>query len=494
MTGSERPLGVLIISYLFPPVGGGGVPRAQKLVKYLPDFGIRPVVLAACPPPYLQRDESRLKDLPRHVPIYRVPHPRWHLALSGLFRGGAGGKAAPGDRPEGSAPEGASGGKPEGRTPPGTGRPAEAAPADGSAGPALPRFIRRWLRSAALSLREGLFIPDEEIVWARRAVRAGLSAVRTHRVDVLFSTSGPVTNHLVALLIRRKTGLPWVADFRDPWTDNMHFTALPWRAALERAMERAVFRAASRVTTVTQAFREGFLARYPDAAIDVIYNGFDPEDVLRLRAEAGDLRPPDGVLRFAHAGIFYPKRHPRAFFQALHDLIADGRLRPEEVRLDFAGQFDPPGRDDNRRAAEALGLGDLVVDHGPLPYGTALRLLAASTVLLLVGDLDLRAGQYIPGKLFDYLAVGRPILALLRPGEAEAIVRRLPGAYVAPPDDGAAIRAVLERLVDDWRAGRLAAGIDVLREPAFEPYRRDRQAAAFAALFRQVVSEASSRS
>ncbi|KWX07117.1 hypothetical protein TR75_03925, partial [Hydrogenibacillus schlegelii] len=107
MTGSERPLGVLIISYLFPPVGGGGVPRAQKLVKYLPDFGIRPVVLAACPPPYLQRDESRLKDLPRHVPIYRVPHPRWHLALSGLFRGGAGGVAAPGGRPEGGVPEGA---------------------------------------------------------------------------------------------------------------------------------------------------------------------------------------------------------------------------------------------------------------------------------------------------------------------------------------------------------------------------------------------------
>ncbi|MBE3595550.1 MAG: glycosyltransferase [Hydrogenibacillus sp.] len=449
------PLTVLIIAYWFPPLGGGGVPRAQKLVKYLPRYGIRPVVLTVSPPDYLPLDEGRFSDVPGHVPVYRVPHPRWHLALRSRLQSGRERGPKEADR----AKEGGS--------------------SSASA---------RALRNAAIALRSAFFIPEEEIVWYRGAVKAGLEAVRAHRVDLLFSTSGPVTDHLVARALQRRTHLPWVADFRDPWTQNMHFTTIPWRAALETAMERAVFRSATHITTVTEAFRRGFLALYPEAAIDVIYNGFDPEDVQYVR-HLRESRPPDsdGVLTFAHTGILYEKRHPRAFFQALRALMDEGAIDARSLKLEFAGMFDPPGRDDNRRMIRTLGLETAFVDHGHLPYFEALSLLARATVLLIVGDLHPRAGDYIPGKLYDYMMVGRPIFALLRPGEAADIIRSLPHAYTAPPDDEALIRAELRRLIADWRRGAFPEALDVLGEAAFVRYRRDVQAEQFAELFHRLV-------
>ena len=407
---------VLIISYLFPPTGGGGVQRALKMVQHLPRFGWTPHVLTVEPKDLaLTSDPGLLKDLPGEAAVHRAPEsPFLQKAFS---------RARSSTRPANRL------------------------------GDPAPSGLRTHLRKAMKTLRDAYLVPDEQVIWLKRATAEGMRIIREHNIDALFSTSGPNTNHLVGLNLKKKTGIPWVADFRDPWVGNMHFSDLPERRRLrEKRMEQRVVTSADHLTCVTRAFCEAFASRYLSESppVSLIYNGFDASDYEDLsKAE------PDDTFTLAYAGILYPGRSPESLLRAIGQLIDEGRIPRSEVRLIFAGIFDYPGNDHNQQLVEDLNLKDVVSTPGHLPHTDALSLMASASALMLVGDSAPGAGDYIPGKIYEYLALGKPIIGTQHRGEAQEILESTGRAYLAAPGDVATVRTHLQQLYENHKKGSL---------------------------------------
>ncbi|MFO7941947.1 MAG: glycosyltransferase [Bacillota bacterium] len=430
---------VLLVSYLFPPVGGGGVQRALKMARYLPEFGWRPIVVAVSQiPPGFPRDDRLLGELPEDVSISRVPEPRM---LRSLFTGVRSATAP--------AKEG----------PRRTDRPSPSTRIRGR--------LRRFLRG----LRDHLLCPDERVFWVRPASSEGFELTAERDVSAVLSTSGPVSNHLAARRIARATGLPWIADFRDPWVGNIHWRDLPrGRQRREERMERRVLADAHAITAVTKSFCEDYAARYPHHPVGLIYNGFDPADYRGLPEDP----PSEAPLTLVYAGTLYPRRSPRIFFEALRGLIDSGEVNRGDVRLIFAGTFDYSGHSENRDLVEHLDLQDSVFPVGNLAHRTVLELMARADGLLLIGDDDEEAGSYIPGKIYEYLALGKPVVGCLARGEARDILEASGRALICDPGDVGDAREMLRTFVAS--RGRPGGGYD----PDLSPYRRDHQAAQMA--------------
>jgi len=400
---------VLLVSYFFPPLGGGGVPRAHKLAKYLPAFGWEPHVLTVRDGFWSAWDPTPLSELPCEVRIHRtrifMPGVAAKRALSRLRLRGAGDTGGEGD------PGAKAGGR----------------------GPSRARE----------TFRRALYVPDEFIGWLPFAVRAGRRICREQGIEAVISTSPPQTAHLVGAAIARTAALPWVADFRDAWTRDPNFRfAAGWRGRVDRALERRVLRAATRIVTVSDPIREDFLADHPaldPRTVSVIANGFDPDDfrAAALPAEFQEWMAPDPTrLRIVYAGGLLGNRSPRAFFDAL---AACARAQAPRVEAIFAGT----DQDAIRAEAERAGVSDRVRMVGYLPQREACALLrAADAALLLVGDQAGSAGV-VSGKVYQYLGSGRPILALAPEGAAADLVRKTgAGIVLAPRDVGGAARAL----------------------------------------------------
>ncbi|HEY0829324.1 MAG TPA: glycosyltransferase, partial [Bacilli bacterium] len=303
---------VLIIAYLFPPIGGGGVQRALKMAKYLVQFGWEVHVLTVEPAYHVSLDPTLLNGLPSSVFIHRTKE------LSPGKLANVSSSSITGDKPNLSI----------------TGR------------------IKKLLRSAVKGVKPYILIPDDQILWFPAALRKGLRIMSEYKMDMIFSTSAPYTNHLVGLYLKRKTNKPWIADFRDPWTQNMHRTSIRWREWLEDRLERMVLRESDVCLTVTPSFAANFKQKFSAEIkrVEVIHNGFDPEDYeigeglsgTRELGREGRL-PSREVCTFIYTGIFYKERNPRLFLKAIKQLMNEGTLLPDRIRIRFAGVFDYPG-------------------------------------------------------------------------------------------------------------------------------------------------------
>ncbi len=236
---------------------------------------------------------------------------------------------------------------------------------------------------------------------------------------------------------------------------------------------------------MTRSFAEGFRSKYGDVIrrLEVIHNGFDAADFAGIEPERVE-----GRCTFVYTGIFYKERNPRRLLRAVRRLIDRGAVDPTRLRLRFAGVFDYPGYSENARAVRDLGLGDVVEVLGHVPHRRAVALLKGADVLLLINDVDpVFGGTFIPGKLFEYMAAQRPILALSMPGEAAAVVERFGLGEVVAPEDDAAIEAAVLRFYRRWERGELA-GPQALPPEAYRRYERREQARALAELLDELVA------
>ena len=381
-------MNALLVSFYFPPAGGGGVQRPLKLAQYLPAMGVETHVLAPDDPRWLHRDDG-----------LRAPSQAWvHRAR---YVGVSGGK-----------------------------------PSEVLAGT---QGLERVATKARLQLRR-LVVPDENATWALTAIPAGIKLVRKHDIDVIVSTSPPPSTHLIAAAIARATGAKWVADLRDSIVAHAHrradSAATRAKSSLQLRVARLVASRADAITCVSEAISEETRALRPRGPVVTIANGCDFDDV------AGLDRQPSDRFRITHTGSFFGRRDPRPFFQALHDSELDVVAR-------FLGDFRPADRD----WAESLGLGDRLE---LLPYAPRAESLAlqrdSEALLLLIPEADGRGRGVLSGKVFEYVAVGRPILAAVPPdGAAAELIRETGAGVVVPPDDPAAIRAALEGLHARWR-------------------------------------------
>ncbi len=421
-----NPRRFLMVAYFFPPMGDGGVFRSLKLARYLPARGWSPRVLCGRPEDYWLRDDSLLDELPPDLDVTRVGGLTGQGLLRRLRRSGGGGTGGGSSRSSG-----------------------------------LFRLLRR--------LGDTLLLPDSYAGWIGPALRAGRKILEQGDVELIYSSSPPDSSHLVARRLAAESGLPWVADFRDPWF-NLHLKSppSPLHAAWHRRAEAKVLREAQ-VVAVTEGWRRHYAdltARPPR----LIRNGFDPADFAELGESAVGMGGDE--IHLLHTGKLSLTRSARPFFAGLALLL---ERRPElrrRLRVTFLGLRES----DNENAADELGLGDLVQFADPVSHAESVARQAATDILLLIKHDDPRYRNLIPGKFYEYVAAGPPILAMTPAGELESLMDEYELGWTCRLD-AAAVAAGLAAAVDAVVAG------DGKRRPAPAEFTRTAQAAAMGALF-----------
>lgn len=393
---------VLIIAYYFPPILGGGTFRPLKFAKYLPEFGWDPIVLCAQPGPEHDLDPELLEELPPSVVVERVGHLRpkqmedawlqvwnllWKLRLRRL------------------------------------------------AGRLEPYKVLRWIPL------------DPYITWVVPAYRAARRLIRQYRPDVVMTSSPPHSLQLVGLWLKQTTHLPWVADFRDPWTGN-RLSPMPSHIheTINLRSERRVVRLADWIVVVTSEMMESFRRTTGQETLQkciTISNGFDPADFATPPMSRDD----QNTFRIVYPGTLYGLRNADAFLNCIDKLVATGQVRSEHLRVEFIGR-------DGTGAAERLKGRSWFFSQAPVSHRDAVRWMQrASSLLLLVPP---EAAYAHSGKLFEYLGAARPILAVVPPeSEAARLVEAAGAGIVAAADDEAAIASAILTLYERWRQGRL---------------------------------------
>ena len=377
----------------FPPAGGGGVQRSLKLAQYLPALGIETHVLAPDDPKWVHRD-----------PELRVPTQAWiHRARY----------VGPRARKPAEELRAAQGG------------------------------LERALVQAQVTARR-LLLPDASVTWNLTAIPAAIRIARREGIDAVITTSPPGSVHLVGAAVQRTTGARWIADLRDPLVANQHrrddTAAARARQAANEQVARLVARHADAITCVSEAIADEVRGLEARGLVRVISNGCDFDDFTGLEYRPGTR------FRITHTGSFFGKRDPRPFLQAFHDADLDAVAR-------FVGDF----RSTDREWADALGLGDRLELVDYLPRAESLRLQRDSeALLLLVPDAGGRGKGVLSGKVFEYIAAGRPILAVVpTDGAAAELVRETGSGIVVAPDDVEGIKDALVELHTRFANGGL---------------------------------------
>ncbi len=424
---------VLIISRELPPSVGPHAIRVAKLTKYLPAFGWQPSVLTVPLDHAWALDETLVHDL-GDTPVFRVPR---------LFR----------------------------RLIPPTfsdGRPI-AGSATGALGPPA-----RTLRGTVRRVASELAVPDRDLLWAVPAARA--AAPVSKRLDVILTTAPPFSTHLIGARISRRTGVPWVAEYRDNWTMNPLYARGPVRRRMERSMERRALERAAAVVAISEAAAGEIAAVFPEIAnrIFVAMNGFDPDD---LPAYAGS----PSRFEITYTGTLDHRRDPRQLLAALSARVGVDSRFAVDLRLRLIGNVAPWIGD---VAREALGADRVRLD-GLVPHREALEAAAGSAVLLGITTREEAGGAGLTSKLFEYLGLRRPILMLAPDGPARALVTHLGAGETADPEDLTGISAAVDLLYDRWRSGSER----IVQADDLEPFTRRETARLVAAALEAAIGE-----
>jgi len=431
-----------MVCYFHPPAATG-VRRLVSLLRHLPDRGWRPLVLACRDAAGSGRDEGPLSD----ARVARTPVVRTGSLDPYRLAAIANGPSA-----------------------------ASSSAADAADG----RSLRKTLMQL---LRRHVFLPDDRMGWIPFAAVAGIRLARRHRVRAIYSSNYPQSTHVVALIVSAATGLPWLADFRDGWTQNpaFHDPGNPLLRAGQRLLERLVARRADAIVSVSPPIARHLQSLRPARMrpAETVFNGFEPEEFPDAPgATTTPLEP--GRITLLYAGTFFGRRTPMPFLKALHALL---RARPDlrdRLRVRLRTTLEPRWL----RAIERARLGDVVQVMPPIPFADCLAEQRRADACLLVLEDGPGADIMVSQKVFEYLAARRPVFAMVPEGAAAEVLRSTGGAEISVRESPPAAARRLGAFFDRVAANDFPPASDA----ALAAFRRDRQAARIAAILDEISS------
>ncbi len=367
---------VLVITYYWPPSGGSGVQRWLKMSKYLPENGWQPVIYTADEAEYPVEDASLEKDIAPETEVIRRPIVEPYTFYKKFLGIKKGEKVKAGFINEGARKTG-------------------------------------WKENLSVWLRGNLFIPDARCWWIRPSVKYLAEYLKEHPVDAMISTGPPHSMHLIAKALHKKFNIPWVADFRDPWTDIDFYKDLKltrWADKKHHRLEHQVLTEATKVVTVGWDCARG-LENHGAKDVAVITNGYDDSEIIDV--EVGE----NPSFTMSHIGIIGENRNPEMFWQAISELLnndnvhentVETRQIASQLRIRLIGQIDNSVLDSIKRN----NIEKYVEIFPYIPHNQVIEEQQKSNVLLLFVNNTPNAKGILTGKLFEYMASGRPILSI----------------------------------------------------------------------------------
>lgn len=372
---------VLVIAYYFPPMSFSGVQRTLKFVKYLPDYGWQPTVLTIHPHAYFAFDEAFLGELSgKSIEIWRTNPPLVFSAVKGKKN---------------------------------------------------LSFGNETLRKFANRISQFLFIPDNKIGWKKQALEF-LETKDLSKFDAIYSSAPPYTCHLLAQEIKKRWKIPFVADFRDAWLEypyHIYWTA--WHKKRHQSLEQGVIESADAVITTNDFVRDLFVQRYNSGERScVIGQGFDSDDFSKNTAQVPSVNPQE--VNFVFTGIFYEDRDPLLLYKALASIKIHHPKIFDLLRFTMVGHI----QEQFQEAARSLGVAEKFNYCGYLPHAEAIAWQKQADVLWFnIGSKQKGFETVAPGKVYEYLGSGKPILAILPENHIKKLLSGFEHCFLIEPNN-----------------------------------------------------------
>ncbi|MDO5971171.1 glycosyltransferase family 4 protein [Flavivirga aquimarina] len=387
----------LIITYYWPPAGGPGVQRWLKFVKYLSEFDVEPIVYIPENPNYPLVDESLTSEIPDNITILKQPI-KEPYKLAGIFS------------------------KKSSKTI--------------SKGIISDYKKQSFIEKVMLYIRGNFFIPDARIGWVKPSVAYLSKYISDNSIETIITTGPPHSLHLIGLQLKKGLGVKWLADFRDPWTTIGYHKQLKLTNASKekhKTLEKQVLNTADHIIVTSFTTKKEFQA-ITNQPIEVITNGYDyePASVVKL----------DSKFSIAHIGSLLSKRNPKILWQVLSDLIKERDDFSKDFELNFVGAV-------SKNVLESIknnNLSNYINEVGYVSHKEAIKYQKKSQTLLLI-EIDSEDTKcIIPGKLFEYMASNRPIIAMgPEDSDVEKIIKETnTGTYFNYNDYDSLKRSILE--------------------------------------------------
>jgi glycosyltransferase involved in cell wall biosynthesis len=380
---------VLIITYYWVPAGGVAVQRFLKFTKYLRQFGWEPVILTVENGSYPYTDESLAKQIPEGVKVYRTKtfEP---FEIYNLFRGQKG-KAVP-----------------------------LAVVSDSN---------KSTFQKISTFIRANFFLPDARKGWLPYAVKKANEIIPTEGIQAIITTGPPHSTHLIGQRLKALHNIPWVADFRDPWTEIFNNQYLPftdWARAKDKHLEASVLRDCDVATMIGEGMRDVFPAEF-SSKIRVVSNGYDEDDF------DSTVKVDRDKFRMRYVGNLFSNEDVPALWQAIAELRQSDPNFKRDFELEIIGRADAQVNS----SIEAEGIKDCVVYGSFIPHREAIRKMQSSSLLLSVIPNLANNKLIVTGKIFEYIGTGRPVF-LVAPLDSDAahIIAGSEAGYIHDYNDG----------------------------------------------------------
>lgn len=428
---------VLLVSYYFPPSGGSGVQRPLKFVKYLPDYGWEATILTVDPQyaAYSDLDPTMQLDVPEQMRIIKTkardPY-ALYSRLMGRRKKDSVGVGFVDTRKIGSREK-----------------------------------VARWIRG-------NIFIPDARVGWIPFAVKAARQELKTRSYDALFTTGPPHSTHLIGLRIRRSVHIPWIVDLRDAWPSDSYAHLIPTTAfaeAIDGRRRSAVFEKSDRITAVSKTIASG-AARLTDTPVRIVANGFDESDFTTIHPSLSK------KFTIVFAGHMPDEQNPESLWTVIKKKTENGDWN--ELHIHLVGNISG----EVRRSIDRLGLGLRVTFTPYVSHSEAIRWMCGASLLLLTINRVPNPDGIITGKLYEYLASGRPVLCIgPEGGDAAAVIQSSKAGKTFEHGDCEGIEDMIDRSYRSWYSGNPGVGADLT---SAWPYSRKNQTGLLAHILEEI--------